>query len=165
MGQGFPTRVTRDALGPKLEDAYPVEHPTQEVGARTFNADFWQVAGMNLIVPRAVLIASWNGSAFDLHHQAEAWNPNGQQGRPTLARVGAGDYTYEFASTYADEDGTQQTLTLVAARVNDCKVLANFAARLESRAWLDGSNPLLVHVKLWDTGGSGADARFWLEVF
>lgn len=167
MGQGFPTRLTRAVLGPKHEDEYPVENPKTQIGAATYDAVFWNVSGMNLIVPRAALLASWNsgGSVFDIHHQAEAWNPDGAQGHPALARAGAGNYTYQFASTYMDEDAIARAITLFGARLTDRKVLTAFSDRLEARAWVDSIDPLKIQLRLWDTGGTLVDAPFWLEVF
>lgn len=164
---GYPVRLTRAALGPTLEDAYPVVNPKQQVGAAARNAYFWNIAGANLIVARSALIASWNSgsSAFDVAHQAEAWNPDGQQARPALTRIGAGNYTYLFAASYNDENGVGQAIALIAARLSDRKVLTAFSDRIEPRAWIDVSNPLLVQLRLWDSSGTLVDVPFWLEVF
>lgn len=162
---GFPNRTARDQLGPTLQDQYPVQNPRTQVGAASFNTTFWQMAGMNLVVPRTALLASWNGSAFDVTHQAEAWNPDAAQAHPVLARGGTGNYTYTFAGSYLDENGVAQPTVLLAARISDRKVLSAFADRLEPRAWIDGSDPLVVQIRLWDTSGTLVDQPFWLEVF
>ncbi len=165
MGLGFPRRFTRDQLGPTLRNNYPVENPESDIGAESFNADFHQVAGMNLVVPRAALVASWNGSSFDILHQAEAWNPRHAQAHPVLARSGTGAYTYTFAPTYKDEDGVDVPTVLVAARAFELAGTAVFANRVEAHAWIDAGDPLVVHVQLWRSGtGAAEDHRFWLEV-
>jgi len=163
----FPTRITRASLGPKLEDAAPIRNPKQQVGKVTLNALFWAASGMSLVVPRATVIASWNtgGAVFDVSIQAEAWNPDGTQARPVLARTAAGSYTYTFASSYVDENEIAVPTVLLAARVHDQKALAAFADRIEARAWKDATNPLRVQIRLWDTAGTLVDAPFWLEVF
>lgn len=161
----FPTRLTRAALGPKLEDAYPVVNPKQQIPASTHNANFAAVAGMSQVVHRALLISSWVSSAFVTAQQAEAWNPDGAQPHPTLTRVAQGNYTYLFASSYLDENGVAQATALLAAHLTDQKVLTVFSDRLEARAWIDAGNPLLVQMRIWDTGGTLQDAPFLLKVF
>lgn len=165
MGLGFPKRFTRDALGPQLRNTYPVENPETDIGAESFNADFHQVSGMNLIVPRAALVARWNGSTFDIFHQEEAWNPRHAQPHPVLERTVTGHYTYTFASSYEDEEGVSVPTVLVAARAFDLAGTAVFANRVEAHAWIDNVNPLIVHVQLWrSASGAADDPRFWLEV-
>ncbi len=163
---GFPTRFLRSILGPKFVNQSPVENPEGDIGDRQFNAAFHQLAGMNLVVPRAVLIASHNGTAFQVAHQAEAWNPENAQLHPTPARAAAGSYSYTFAATYKDQEGVDVSTVLLAARVSCHRDLtAGFANRIEARSWIDAGNPLRVQVRLWDAGGAGVDHPFWLEVF
>lgn len=160
MGIAFPKRVTRDALGPKLIDNYPVENPTSEVGAGTFNGLFSAVAGMALGAPRAILIAKWNGSTFDISAQAETWSPNGDQPHPALNRTGVGVYTYTFASSYLDEEGAAVSTVLAGAR---CSSEVNHAnGRIRGYAW---PTALVVDIKLEDSAGTARDAAFYLEVF
>lgn len=163
---GFPTRFLRSLLGPAFVDSNPVENPESDIGARQFNAAFHQAAGMNLIVPRCALIAVYSGGSFQVSHQAEAWNPENQQAHPALARTAAGSYTYTFASTYKDEEGVDVATVLLTARVTCHRDLSGgFANRISAAAWIDGSNPLRVQVRLWDQSGTGVDHPFWLEVF
>lgn len=162
---GFPTRFLRSILGPKFVNQTPVESPESDIGDAQFNAAFHQLAGMNLVVPRAVVIATY-GSGFQIAHQAEAWNPENAQLHPTLARAGSGIYSYTFASTYKDEDGVDVSTVLFGARVSCHRDLSGgFATRISAHAWIDAGNPLVVQVRLWDTGGGGGDHPFWLEVF
>lgn len=162
---GFPTRIIRSLFGPKLLDNYPAENPETDIPARAFNVGFWQIAGCNLVVPRATVVAKWNGAAFDYTHQAEAWNADESQAHPVLARTSAGVYTYTFAATYKDEDGADIATSLGAPRATCHKVLTAFGDRVEGFAWLDAGNPLIVHMRLWESASETAvDEPFWLEV-
>lgn len=164
MGLGFPRRFTRDALGPTLRNTYPVENPETDIGAEeTFNPVFHQITGMNLVVPRAALVAEWGGASFTLWHQEEAWNPKRSQAHPVLARTGAGLYTYTFAATYLDENGVAIPTALVAARAwaVGYDELGN---RCNAWAVINGANPLQVDIRLENTSAVLKDPRFWLEV-
>lgn len=163
---GFPSRFLRSFLGPKLIDDRPVERPQAEVGAGALNPAFHQLAGMNLVAPRVALIAFYTGAVQTIVQQAEAWNPENAQAHPTLARSAAGAYTYTFAASYLDEDGVAVPTVLAAPRVTCHRDLSGgFANRIEAKAWKDSVNPLVINVRLWDTGGTGVDHPFWLEVF
>lgn len=160
---GFPTRFLRSQLGPQLRNNYPVENPETDIGDATFNAAFWQIAGMNLVVPRATLVATWNGVGFDIGHQAEAWNADGAQLHPELARVGPGHYTYTFAPTYRDEDDVEIATALHAARVS-VQQLTGVGEPYIPAAFPDTAEPLVVRIRIFEFLGSAADAPFWLEV-
>lgn len=163
---GFPTRFLRSFLGPRLQNAKPVANPEKEVGAETLEPLLWQVAGMNLGASRASLIATWTGSAFQVHHQSEAWNANGAQAHPVLARTGTGVYTYTFAPTYLNEEDQAIETNLLAARVDCTGPQGAFMEHVTARAWRDPVTTTLVHVRLWLTGpGTPVDDQFWLEVF
>lgn len=164
MGIGFPRRPLRSAFGPKLTNAYPVEHPETQVGAQSFNPDFWQTAGMGLIVPRAIVIAKWNGSAFDIYHQAEAWNPNGDQAHPVLARTGAGLFTYTFAASYLDEDGNEVPTDIRAARCTGGDDNGGGSPR-RGYGWILTASPLVARFRLVNETLTGQDELFWGEVF
>ncbi len=163
---GFPNRPTRGTFGPKLEDTTAPTNPEQDVPAAAFNLDYHQVVGLALANPAQVaVIANWNGSAFDYAHRSEAWNTDGSQTHPALARAGAGSYSLTLASTYKDQDGADIAIAPKAARVTVHKVLAAFANRVVGYAWIDGSNPLVLQVRLWEEAtGTAVDAPFWLEV-
>jgi len=164
---GFPTRITRSALGPKFRDTIPVENPETDVGAQQLEQVFQQVVGANLIVPRVVVIATYSGGAFQYSHRAEAWNPDGAQAHPELAWVSAGNYTLTFAASYLDENAVAVPTVLLAPRISSHRDLnsVGFAGRVESRAWIRSNAPLVVQIRMWDTGGTGIDQPFWLEVF
>ncbi len=161
---GFPTRVLRRVFGPKHRDARPVENPETEIGAAVIEPLLWQVAGLNLGAPRASVVASWNGAAFVYTHRSESWNADERQAHPALARQSAGVYTLTFAATYPDEDDVNVPTVLGGARVACLKVQSAFADRVEARAWVDATDPLVVRVRLWNSSGTAVDEPFWLEV-
>jgi hypothetical protein len=164
---GFPARFARSALGPTFVDAYPVENPEQDIGATQANLAAWQLAGLNGCAPRALLAAYWDSgtSAFVIASQAEAWNSDGAQSHPALARAAAGDYTYTFASTYLDELGASVSPALVGAVLAPARVLTAFADRIITAAWIDPTAPLVVELRQWNAAGSATDHPFVLLVF
>jgi hypothetical protein len=166
MGLGFPKRPLRSAFGPKLEDAYPVENPNTQRGASSFNGELWNTAGMGLVAARVGLIASWTGAAFSIVHQAEAWNPEGDQAHPVLARSALGRYSYTFAATYKDEDGVAVPTDIRAARASSGRVITDFVNQyVVAGAWIDPAFPLVVQVALYSPPGAiMVDVPFWLEV-
>jgi len=162
---GFPTRITRTAIGPDLEDRYPVTDPNKEIGAKDFNLVFWQLCGLNLTSwQRAVVAASWNGSAFDYLYQEEAWNSKRTQSHPSLARSAAGVYTYTFASTYKDEEGADISTGLRIPRASLMAEVTAYANRREIFAWIPAGTPLVVQIRIFDSSGTGQDEPFVLEV-
>lgn len=163
-GLGFPNRFKRSDLGPKFRNGYPVENPETDLSDAAVNAAFWQTAGAGLIVPRAKLIAEWNGSSFTILEQAEAWNPNLDQAHPVLARLGTGDYSYTFASTYKNELGEDVALALNGARASPIAEVTGGTIARFGNAWKDSLNPLNIIFRLYDLTGTLRDARFWLEV-
>lgn len=164
----FPTRITRSQLGPQFRDVYPVENPETDIGGDQFNGLFDQVAGCNVIVSRAALVASWNGSAFDVLHQAEAWNTDNSQPHPALARSAIGRYTYLFAASYLDSEGNAVTTALPAARADSFRVPVDeanpYASRIARLVWKDPANPLNIKLAFFDSAGAAIDVPFWLEV-
>ncbi len=163
---GFPSRLFRSFFGPRFRDARPVENPETEVSADALNPLLWQVAGLNQTASRAAIIASWDGATFDVSFQGEAWNANGSQDHPELARASAGVYTYTFAATYLDEAEEEVAINLLAARIHCLKPLTVFADRVSAHAWRDPDSATVIHVRLWDEAtGTAVDQPFWLEVF
>lgn len=161
---GFPTRLLRSFLGPKLEDIKPVDNPKTQIGASTWEAVFRQVCGMNLGAPRAVLVANWTGSDFQITHQSEAWSPENDQPHPALARASAGVYSYTFAQTYKDGNGHDVSVSLPAARATPLNPVNSASDTISAAAFIDPQHPLVVEIRLFDASGDPADAPFWLEV-
>jgi hypothetical protein len=165
MSAGYPARVTRSDFGPQHVDEYPVENPETQRPASSGNLMAWQVAGMNGIVPRVSLEATWNGSSFDVQHQREAWNPENDVAHPALARVSAGRYTYTLLASYLDADGNTVATVVRKPRLSVNKVLTAFADRISANAWIDPADPLVVEMRIWEEAtGTAVDLPFWLEV-
>lgn len=164
----FPERLTRSELGPTYVNNRPVENPETDVGEEVINPLMDQVAGMNLIVPRAVLVAAWNSgsSQFDVFDQAEAWNPNLDQAHPALTRVATGRYEYLFAASYLNSKAVTIATSLPAVRAHCFGVPASETVPVPFRAmaWFDPTNPLRVRIAVLDNTNALVDKAFWLEV-
>ena len=164
MGLSYPKRITRAALGPKFRDNYPVENPETDIGAAAFNAVFSTAAGLAVVAPRWSLVALYSGG-WQIRHQAEAWNPDGAQGHPVLARASQGNYSYTLAASYLDEDGVAVPAELIAVRISPMNDGAGvFGARVSAVAWIDPINPLRVQIRTrLEVDGTSSDVPFWLE--
>lgn len=112
---GFPIRPTRDAFGPKPENRRPVRDPRKEMDGPTV-ADllFWQVSGMGVLSPVAMIYVPVVAAAVDTPNvaHAEAWNPDAGETPPTPSRTSIGLYQIQYAAAYPDKDGIAQTLDL-----------------------------------------------------
>jgi hypothetical protein len=171
MGIAFPKRILRSGLGPKIVNTYPVENPSTDIGAETWNPSFAALAGLNLVASRALFVGKWAGSGqnFTIAEQEEAWNDDHDQSHPTIARTSTGLYSYTFASSYLDEDGVAVSTVLTAARATAGYTAFSGTTVNEAFAWIDPANPLNVLVqtatRTLSTGVSAlADLPFWLEV-
>lgn len=166
---GFPTRPDRSAFGPTIEEERPVTNPKKEIGANTFNLDYWQVAGMGKVVSRVKLAASYNGATMDVDYQGLAWDPKGVVPDLVVTRTGAGIYTVDFAATYDDE---QENPIAVALQFPTAKALPALASTGPWHANAVLLSAVQVEVRLWNGSGAGvpivpaaqADERFLLEV-
>lgn len=156
---GFPARIQRSDLGPTFVDAYPVENPETDIGARAFNAAFHQVAGMNLVSPRAIVVAEYSGGALSIQYQAEAWNPNSDQAHPVLSRNGTGLYFLTFDASYADESGVQIPTTLYFVKGSSMTSSLVFVM-----AQINPSNRLQVILQTQSPDSTPVDVPFVLEV-
>jgi hypothetical protein len=161
---GFPLRSLLQNFGPKLRDARPIENPEIETGQRRLNLLESTITGVNLISPRASVVARYDPSpaAFIIYHQEEAWNARHAQAHPVLERQVTGLYTYTFASSYLTEDGESVPISVVAARAN---VFGAGGINSGTKAWCQVTSPTVVTISISDDSNAGVDARFWLEVF
>lgn len=169
MGLAFPKRLLRSSLGPSFVNNYPVENPASDIGDTQFNAAFAIVAAAGLLLPRATLVAAWNGSALVATEQEEAWNDDHDQAHPTPARTGVGTYTYTFASSYNDETGAAVPTVLTAARVAVGITAVDTTKIAEGYAWINPTNQLQVlvytYLRVLATGvATATDLPFWLAV-
>lgn len=161
----FPIRILRSSLGPALQNLRPIRSPKYELGAERINDLEHTAIGCGLVVCRAYAIARYTGT-WGIYDRAEAWNTDGSQTRPSLAQVGVGNYTWTFAESYLDGSGVAQTLLLIGARATAEHETTVYANRIESRAWVDRSNPRLVQMRFWDASGTLTDPeRFLVEAW
>ena len=158
---GFPVRMLRSFLGPKLKDTRPVENAQLETGAKRLNLLEHVAVGSGLIVPRASLVASWNDTleTFQILHQEEAWNVDHKQAHPVLERGAVGVYSYTFASTYQHVAGVTRDFEPIAARGSPVQT------GIKSEYIITGN---VVEVFLFQQPTpedvTFVDCRFWLEV-
>lgn len=112
---GFPSRISRSAISPKLVNRRPVVNPTKEVGQDSYNLAFWQIAGMNGVTPIAFALI---GSGGTVVAHAEAWDPDRTTAGPVCTKTATGRYTLAYASAYPDQDGLDVTLGFFGANVS-----------------------------------------------
>lgn len=112
---GFPSRISRSAISPKLVNRRPIVNPTKEVGQDSYNLAFWQIAGMNGVSPIAVAIIGSTGTV--LAH-AEAWDPDRLTAGPVCTKGATGLYTIAYDTAYPDQDGNDVTLGFFGADVS-----------------------------------------------
>lgn len=104
---GFPTRIARTTLGQVMEDEAPVKNPKRQLSAGTVNLAHWQLAGAQLVVPRALIVAKIvAGPAVETESQLIAWDPNGALAMLTWTYSAVGNYLLTLAAQYNDENGT-----------------------------------------------------------
>lgn len=116
---GFPNRISRASLGPALQDTWPVTDPRKAIPAATFMLAWWQLAGASLVVPKAVIGVTMNGTQPVTDYQALAFDPDGVQPLLSWTRSAAGVYTYSFPqSEYPDEQGNPVTLSFLGGFVH-----------------------------------------------
>jgi len=109
---GFPNRPDRTDFGPTYEDERPVQDAKREIAASIFNMDFWQLAGLGKVAPKAVLVCTVSG-AVTTTDQMLAFDPNANLSTLTWTYNGVGDYDLAFSSQYPDELGNNVNLSLV----------------------------------------------------
>lgn len=111
---GWPLRPDRDSFGPTFRDTTAVRDPTRQQSAQQHNLGLWQIAGMGLVSPRAMLVFTAS-VAHPILARAEAWNPKrlttGAHADPTISRTGAGNYLVEYPSPVPDEEGEDAVLS------------------------------------------------------
>jgi hypothetical protein len=152
---GWPTRLSRSALGPTPQDRKPVTDPNKQLGAGIADLLFWQAAGINVVSDKAwVLLAS---SAASILAHSEAWNPNGGT-PPGFSRTSAGLYVVTYAATVADKDGNAVAPAIVAGKAYPQGLVALIAVASVAG---DGRT---VTITITDHAGTATDAAVLLEV-
>ena len=115
MGFSFPTRPSRLAFGPLAYlNRFEVQEPNKEIGKTIFNGLFWQIAGLGVMTFRAFAAFDVDGAgavASAPEVAREAWDPEAGIA-PILTHEATGHYRLEYAATYPDETGDQQSTAL-----------------------------------------------------
>jgi hypothetical protein len=148
---GFPTRANRTAFGPTLTEYKPVTDPTREIGAATFNLDFWQLAGVGRVAPRAVLRCTVAGGVVTTADQLLAWDANAGLSPIVWTYHGVGAYEFAFAAQYHDERGINVALVLTAASAS--QVPTKSATRDGDHDGLNNSATLDDSTQAWVVNG------------
>lgn len=109
---GFPTRISRDTLGPTLVDQYQITDETKQLGADTMNEAWWNLSGVGLVIPRVVITATVTPGTTTVStvYQGIAWDPNGSLSNLSWVYAEAGRYTFAFSSAYNDEAGNSVSI-------------------------------------------------------
>jgi len=153
---GFPTRISRTALGPTLQDRKPVVNPEKEVGKAALNLAFWQIAGLNVVSPVAVVLIDANGLVLT---HSEVWDPNRTTSGPTVERLDSGWYSIEYATEYNNEQGTPVTISLMAAAAFP----QTDSTALFGTALVTAANACTV--KVWNAAGAPADCKVLVVLY
>ncbi|WP_437759476.1 hypothetical protein [Sorangium sp. So ce1389] len=154
---GWPTRISRSALGPTYKNQRPVVRPDQQVGANVINLDFWTVAGMAGVCPQAFAVVNGGTGAFIARN--ETWNASGTAATPTTTRNAAGSYTITYPASVLDESGQTVAINLYGASVApQTTSLSLFGTAL-------ATSPNVITVRVRNTAGTLTDSNFLLLVF
>lgn len=110
---GFPTRISRSALGQAKVNAKPVKDRSKELVAEEWNLMRHTAGGLAGVAPQAWLFATFTGPdqiAVTAHR--EAWDPDAVNAAPEIERTSAGLYVVTYDATYPDEAGTAVAIQL-----------------------------------------------------
>ena len=107
---GWPTRLSLDALGPFPRKNFGGVRGDDAtcLNDNYLNLLLWQMAGGNLMIPKAVIVfETVNDAAPTILEHREAWRPRADGAAPTPARTGEGVFTFTYPATVADMDGLE----------------------------------------------------------
>lgn len=159
---GFPLRVRRSDMGPKLLNRKPVRDPRYQVHADLLGGLlFGQVAGMNLTCLLAVLLVRIQSSAptATILERHEAWNPEGfstgDYADPLVTRASAGVLDISYATQVPDWDNQDRDLVFKGGFVNYIDDNTNL---LTGRVIPTSPVSSVVRVRGWHVTGSSQNA-------
>lgn len=116
---GFPNRIARSSLGPKLRDKWPVVDPETDIGEATLNLLFFQTSGMNTVSPRILLSVEADAGGAETVYQGIAWDPDNALPKITWTRVGTGVFSMSLPQAqYPDANGVLSTVEFLGGRVD-----------------------------------------------
>jgi hypothetical protein len=152
---GFPTRPDRNAFGATMVNSGAVRDPSRHLDASVWNLMAWQVAGLGLLAPRAMLY--FNAAAFSaIVARAEAWNPkregSGAYADPEITVNGAGNYTVAWPSSIPDELGNALSLAFSFAQA--FPVNADPSVLKKAQAAIVSGTPYQIRVCVFDAAGA-----------
>jgi hypothetical protein len=99
---GFPSRISRSALGPKLRNRHKVRDESYEIASPRFELAWWQTAGLSNVCDLAWAHVLSNAT---LAASGEAWDSESLY-VPSIGHPSTGTYTLTYAATYPDETET-----------------------------------------------------------
>lgn len=116
---GFPTRISRSALGQAKTNARPVKDASKELVAGEWNLMRWTLGGLAGTGAQAWLFATFTGpTTIAVTAHREAWDPDADDAAPTISRTSDGLYVVTYAATYTDEAGTAVATQLYGGDVS-----------------------------------------------
>jgi hypothetical protein len=131
---------------------FPVRNPQHELDGPTIgDLIMWQIAGMGVVSPVTfALLTIAAGPSLTLTASGEAWDPDAGS-IPTIAYVGVGTYTVQYATTYPDKDAITQTTNLLFATAL-LQTLSDFRATAKVQA-----DKRTIDVRVRNAAGALAD--------
>jgi hypothetical protein len=151
---GFPTRPKRATFGPTYKDVAKVVNPETEVGASVYNLAFWQLAGISIVSPLALLFVDASGTGATTTDQRIAWDPDAALALIAWTRNATGVYTATFAANYNDADGNAVPTALKAGAAWVTE------ANDKSAAYAKMLSGTQVEVRTFNAAGAAADLDF-----
>lgn len=116
---GFPARPVLADFGQASRNYSDVVDPERDLDIAHWVLMKFQVAGMGLLVPRAIAKLTVSGASA-LLARAEAWNPSqltsGVYANPIVANVATGRATIEYPTEVPDEQGVNQSIAFTWAQ-------------------------------------------------
>lgn len=167
---GFPIRTGRAGYGPVLRDERKLANPEQELNAQQLNMTFWQLGGLGLVAPLALLVFD---PVAPLHVRLGlfAWHQlvlvdtpaSGLPSWLTVAVPSTGTMTFTFTATVPGRDGLPQALTLRGGTARPFYFPAYAGALTNHRCELDLVGNV-VTVRTRTTAGVLVEAPIVLEL-
>ena len=153
---GFPTRITANAIGPRMKNRGAVRSPVFDVGADRMNLLRWQVAGLSQAASLVWLLATFTPpDVIAIAAQGCAW----QGGPPKLERISPGLYLVTYPHTVLDDDGQEIAMNLLGAAV------CARASKPRLYADWDIANGREITVRLFDKTETDTDGSFLLQAY
>ncbi len=149
---GWPTRLTRAVLGPKLRDLIPAPNIRNWIPASIFELAWWTLTGLAMVAPKAWF--AYSGGVGSGLGGATVWG----SGQPGNAKNATGSYTFTFSATATNELGESAPTSLMWAK-------AYAVGELNLRAVAQVTSATTVDVRVYDAdSGAAADAVVFVEV-